>query len=328
MADTVTLPGVGPVKKGWAIGGVAVVALIVGIAYYRHSRNASTAAASTTTDTSTQDPNAIDPATGLTYGEEAAGIQAGDLAGYGSAYGDTSGIVGYDAQGNPVYADQVGYGPTPNFVNNAAWSQAAQQYLVASTGADAGTVAAALGTYLAGQPLTQAQASVVQQAIAFFGQPPQAGSNGYPPGLNMSEPQTGGTGGSSGGGTGGGSGGGTGGTGSGSGGTPAPAPAPAPVPIGPITNQVRELHVTKLFTNSAQVAWAAPVAQNGEMPTGYGVACYDSGGHVVNGPFSVPAGQLYANIGGLKSKTAYHANVWADPAPPNGPHQTVSFTTK
>jgi Fibronectin type III domain len=182
MAD-VKIPGVGTVPKKGAVAGLGVLALVLGIAWYRHSKNASAAAASTSAQ---PDPNAIDPATGLTYGEEAAGIQAGDLAGGGTGYGDTSGIVGYSANGQPVYADQVGYGPTPNFVNNAAWSQAAQQYLVASTGADAGTVAAALGTYLAGQPLTQAQASVVQQAIAFFGQPPQAGSNGYPPSLNLS----------------------------------------------------------------------------------------------------------------------------------------------
>jgi hypothetical protein len=202
MAETINVPGVGPAKKPLVIGGIAVLAGILAVAYYRHAKNKSAAAAGTAA-AAAQDPNAVDPATGLTYGEEAAGIQAGDLAGAGTPYGDTSGIVGYDAQGQPVYSDTVGYGPTPSFVSNGAWSQAAEQYLVATTGADAGTVAAALGTYLAGQPLTQAQASVVQQAIAFFGQPPQAGSNGYPPSLKMAEPQTGGTGGSGGGGLGG-----------------------------------------------------------------------------------------------------------------------------
>lgn len=250
MAD-VKVPGVGTVpKKGVAVG-LGVLALVLGIAWYRHSRNASAAAASPATQ---PDPNAIDPATGLTYGEEAAGIQAGDLAGGGTGYGDTSGIVGYSANGQPVYADQVGYGPTPNFVNNAAWSQAAQQYLVASTGADAGTVAAALGTYLAGQPLTQAQASVVQQAIAFFGQPPQAGSNGYPPSLNLSG-ASGSTGGSTG----------TGGSGdSGTGGTtpiftgggPGPEPPPpssggGPAAAGAISN-LQAYSVTK---NSFKVRW-------------------------------------------------------------------------
>lgn len=187
LDGTVKIPLVGTVKKKWALGGAVILAVILGVAYYRHSRNASPAAAASTT-TGTQDPNAIDPATGLTYAEEAAGIQSGTLAGYGSAYGDTSGIVGYDAQGNPIYADQVGYGPTPSYVNNAAWAQAAEQYLVGTTGADAGTVAAALGVYLTGQTLSSAQASVVQSAIGFFGRPPDQGPDGYPPALRLGAP--------------------------------------------------------------------------------------------------------------------------------------------
>ena len=235
MADTVKLPGVGPVKKGWAVGGAAVLAGILAVAYYRHARNASAQAASADGTTAQQDPNAVDPATGLTYAEEAAGISSGDLAGYGSAYGDTSGIVGYDAQGNPVYADQVGYGPSPSFVTNGDWAQAAEQYLVSTTGADAGTVAAALGTYLAGQPLTEAQASVVHSAIGFFGQPPQAGSNGYPPALKMAAPQTGGTGGT----------------------------VPPPRPPQPEPSSVSRGHVVSVSNNRAVVGWtpAGPARQ-------------------------------------------------------------------
>jgi len=196
MADTVTLPGVGPVRKKWAIAGVGITAVIIVIAYVRHRGSLSAAPAAA--DPNAVDPSAIDPATGIPYAEEAAGIAAGTQAGYGTSLADTSGIIGYDAQGNPIYTDQVGYGPTPSFVNNAAWAQAVQQYMVASTGADAGTVAAALGAYLTGQPLTEAQASVVHQAIGFFGTPPQQGSNGFPPGLKMAAPQTGGTGGGTG----------------------------------------------------------------------------------------------------------------------------------
>lgn len=198
MPDTVTVPGAGPVSKKWAIAGVAVLGGILAVAYYRHARNASATAAAAT-DATAPDPNAVDPNTGLTYGEEAAGVASGTLAGAATPFGDTSGIVGYDAQGNPIYTDQVGYGPAPSFVNNGAWAQAAEQYLVSTTGADAGVVAAALGAYIEGQPLTEAQASVVRQAQAFFGQPPQAGSNGFPPSLRMVAPPTGGTGGGTGG---------------------------------------------------------------------------------------------------------------------------------
>ncbi len=312
MADTVNLPGAGPVKKSWVLAGVAVLAGILGVAYYRHSKNAPAAAAGTS-----QDPNAIDPATGLTYGEEAAGIQSGTLAGAGTPYGDTSGLIGYDAQGQPIYADQVGYGPGPSFTTNGNWAQAAESYLVATTGADAGVVAAALGTYIAGQPLTSAQAQIVQSAIAFFGQPPQSGSNGYPPSLKLSgvAGRTGGTTGTGGSGDLA-SGSGTGGTG-GTGGSH------------PITVVPKSLHVSKLFTNSAQVAWTAPAIPSGQGPlAGYGCECYDSAGHHVNGPFTVPPGQHSANFGGLKSKTRYHANVWCEPARAGGPHATVSFTTK
>jgi hypothetical protein len=295
MAETISVPGVGPVKKPLLIGGLVVLGGILAVAWWRHSRNAGAAAGQAVQP----DPEAIDPATGLTYGEEAAGIQSGTVAGYGTPYGDTSGIIGYDAQGNPVYADQVGYGPVPSFVSNGAWSQAAEQYLVASTGADAGVVAAALGTYLAGQPLTDAQASVVQQAIGFFGQPPQAGSNGYPPSLKRSGVP--------------------GGTGDGGGGTASH----------PITVTPAGLHVTNLYASSVRVAWSAPVIPSGQGPlTGYGCACYDSAGHLVNGPFKVPASQHFADFGKLKSRTRYHASIWCDPARTGGPHASVSFTTK
>jgi hypothetical protein len=317
MAETVNVPGIGPARKPLVLGGLAVLAVILGIAWYRHSKNKAAAA---TDQGLQQDPNAIDPATGLTYGEEAAGIASGTLAGAGTPYGDTSGLIGYDAQGQPIYADTVGYGPAPSFTTNANWAQGAESYLVATTGADAGVVAAALGTYIAGQPLTDAQAQIVQSAIAFFGQPPQAGSNGYPPSLKLSG-QPGSTGGSTGSGGPGDSGSGSGGTG-GTGGTGGSTG-------GPITVIPRNLHVSKLFTNSVQVAWSAPAIPAGQGPlTGYGCECYDSAGHRVNGPFKVPPSQHFANFGGLKSKTRYHADIWCDPARTGGPHATVSFTTR
>lgn len=313
MAEgTVKIPGVGPVKKGWAIGGVALIGGILAVAYYRHSKNAS-AAAATAADTS-QDPNAIDPATGLTYGEEAAGIQAGDLAGYGTGFGDTSGIVGYDAQGNPVYADQVGYGPTPSFVSNGAWSQAAQQYLVSTTGADAGNVAAALGAYLNGAPLTEAQASIVHQAIAFFGQPPQAGSNGYPPSLKMVAPQTGGTGPPPGGGSGGGGSGG----GSGGGGSAWSFPAPG------------GLSSYAVSDSGYRIKWNPVTGPGGQKPAGYTVATYQQNGVLVD-QFTV-SGTATAEYGrggkGLHRGWTYHTNVWANGGPKSPPHSTVTVTVK
>jgi|SRR5215469_1025445 len=188
MVSTVTLPGVGPVKKPVLIGGLVILAVILGVAYYRHSRAAGQQAAADASRT--PDPNAVDPNTGLTYGEEAAGVQAGD----GTGTGDNSGIVGY-AQGNPIYSDQAGYGPAPTFLNNADWAQAVEQYLTSATGANPATVAAAIGAYLSGQPLTQAQAVVVRSATGFFGAPPVSGPGGFPPSLRTVPPSPGGTGG-------------------------------------------------------------------------------------------------------------------------------------
>lgn len=231
MADTVNVPGAGPVKKVWVLAGLGVLAGILGVAWWRHSQSSSASAASS--PAADVNPDAVDPNTGLTYGEEAAGIQAGDLAGYGTGYGDTSGLIGYDSQGMPIYADTVGYGPAPSFTTNGNWAQACEAYLVSTTGADAGTVAAALGTYIAGGALTSAQATIVHSAIAFFGTPPQSGSNGYPPALKLVEPPSS---------------------------TPAPpsstpkpptsTPKPAPKPKMPTG-----VHATRVTSNGMTLAW-------------------------------------------------------------------------
>jgi hypothetical protein len=64
MDGTVKIPGIGPVKKSWAIAGAAATAGIVGFAYYKHrsASSASQAASGTSAGTGT------DPATGYPYG--------------------------------------------------------------------------------------------------------------------------------------------------------------------------------------------------------------------------------------------------------------------
>ena len=109
--------------------------------------------------------------------------------------------------------------------------------------------------------------------------------------------------------------------------SPGTATATATGNGGPITVIPSGLHTTMVSKNSAQIQWNPVTPPAGQGPlTGYNVACYDSSGKTVNGPFKV--GTTVANIGGLKAGTAYHANVWADPAATGGPHATVSFTTK
>lgn len=298
MAEEVKLPMVGGVrKKALLIGGVGAAGLVGFIYMRKRNTQASTTADTTSTDGTSQDPTQdyLDP-----------GLQ--DTTG-GPTYGQTGYID--PNTGNWVYGN-TGTGQAAA-TTNAAWSQMAEQFLIENNGADPQALSAAIGKYLAGQPLTAGEISLVDQAIAVEGYPPQGGPNGYPPGIRESGTGTGqgGTGGSGGGVTGG-------------GGKP-------PVKSGPkaITVAPKGLHVSKVYTNSAQVAWSAPAIPKGQGPlTGYGVEAFDSHGHRVNGPFKVGTGQHVANIGGLKRKTKYHVNVWCDPAKSGGPHASVSFTTK
>lgn len=323
----VHLPVVGGVsKKALIIGGVGSAA-VVGLFLLRKRSSSSAAAApaggpdGTTGDPS--DPNSIDPATGLTYGQEAAG--GSDYLDPGlqdTSQGPTYGATGYydPNTGQWVYGNS-GTGQAAA-TTNQQWAQNAISYLAGNSSVDTGALAAALGAYLAGRPVTTDQESLIDQAIAAEGYPPVSGPNGNPPGMNVSSAGTGagGTGGSTGGVTGSGGDGSSAGTGTvGTGGAHG----------GPITATPVSLHTTQVSKTSAQVAWIAPRIPAGQGPlTGYSVAAYDGGGHLVNGPFHVGTGQLYANIGKLKSKTAYHVNVWCDPAKSGGPHATVSFTTK
>ena len=172
MAETINVPGLGSTKKttAYAIGGGFL--LVIGIVYYRKKQASSVQAASVAqagTDT-------IDPATGYPYGspEDAAALST-----QSSYYQDTSGGYGGGYGGSPSPSQGTG------FVSNAAWAQAYEEYAVNNIQSDSTIVAAALGKYLTGQPLSQDQLNIVEQATAFEGLPPQAGVNGYPPSYNL-----------------------------------------------------------------------------------------------------------------------------------------------
>jgi Fibronectin type III domain len=123
-------------------------------------------------------------------------------------------------------------------------------------------------------------------------------------------------------------------TGTGATGTPQPSSTATttttpPAPGGPITAIPIGLHTTAVNTTSVQVAWTAPSIPAGQGPlTGYTAEVYTANGQSEGSSWTVPKTQLYANAGGLKSKTAYHLNVWCEPAKTGGPHASVSFTTK
>lgn len=187
------------VKKGYVIAGGLVVGSAVIYGWYKNKQAAADTTSDTTTaDTTTagdysdsgdsypsdgsvgdpSDPDSIDPTSGMTYGDEGA-----FSSGYGAldTYGDTYGYGGYysgTSSGETAYE------------TNGQWAQSAEDYLVNSVGADATTVAAALGKYVTGQAVTADQMDVIEQAIAFVGYPPVNGTDGYPPNIRQTPTTT------------------------------------------------------------------------------------------------------------------------------------------
>ena len=166
MADTIDLPGAGAVPKKYAYAGIGVVLVAAGVYYYR-KRNASTATAATS--------NApINPATGYPEGSPEDLAAMAQLS--ATAPGYSPGPVAAGAGSNYTY-------PSPQFASNAAWEQAALDFLVTSAGADSSAVSKALGAYLSGSAVSPDQKSIIEEATGSQGLPPVAGPNGYPPSI-------------------------------------------------------------------------------------------------------------------------------------------------
>lgn len=158
---TVKLPGIGDVETKYVWSGAAVVGVIVAYAYYKRSHAAATASTAATT---TPDPNSIDPATGITYGEEAAAAAAG-----------SSGSAGYNNP-NPAASGYNSVSGVSTISTNLDWSNAVTTALE-TLGYDSGFIGSTLGKYLAGQPLTADEAALIRTAWAYVGKPP-SGSTG------------------------------------------------------------------------------------------------------------------------------------------------------
>jgi hypothetical protein len=124
---------------------------------------------------------AVDPITNLTYASEIANY--GDVATadsqFSTAYGATTGAVQQSAgQTLPGYSSNLASVGTSTitgndvYTSNSGWAQAATAGLT-DVGYDGPTVSAALGAFLTGTPLTPAQVTIVNTAIAEYGRPPQ-----------------------------------------------------------------------------------------------------------------------------------------------------------
>lgn len=193
LDGTVKVPGIGPVSKKTALSAGAVVAVlaVILVARRKNAASSSTAPATSTAAAGQQtDPagnvGVLDPQTGYVQGsaEDTAALAAAQ-GGY-SPY-DTSQLGGglggyYYGPGGSVQATPPGPG---NFADNAEWAQYAESYLTGTLQANPAAVSPAIGAYLAGTDVTDAQRDIIEQAIAIADKPPQAGPGGYPPAIRL-----------------------------------------------------------------------------------------------------------------------------------------------
>lgn len=140
MADTINVPGLGQTKATYVYVGGALVVGIVGYAWWKNAQ------ASANADFVGASPD--DYATGE----------------YDSPLGNSGG----NSTGDYDSTDPK------SITTNAQWTSFVVEKL-STYGYEAGTVASAVGKYLARQGLTEAEISIVQQAIAVAGPPPVGG---------------------------------------------------------------------------------------------------------------------------------------------------------
>lgn len=306
MADTIKLPGLGPVKKSYALVGGGGIAVLFVYLYRKHAQNAAANTAAASQGTATPSDAGIDPATGYAYGspEDQAAIAAQE--GYGNGVTTSSDIVGYDASGNPIYSTSSGgssgYTGITSYPDNAAWAQAAEAYFTSN---NLGDVSAALGAYIAGSGVTPDQENLIHEVIAYFDNPPVNGPMGYPPSIKLSAPPQGGTpvpGGSTGGTTGG-----------STGGSSWTFPAPS----------VSASHQT---TGGYRLSWNAVTGPQGQKPTGYTVHTISGGRTVDNFTVNGTSTAEYGQGGKGMPKGTYTTEVWANGAPAAPPHGSVTVT--
>jgi hypothetical protein len=174
---TIHVPGMGDVKRTYVIVGVVLVGGLGIYAYRKRQADASAASSTDTTGEAGTTDTTVDPATGYAEGspEDLAALESQDTA---SSIGSIDDSGGGSSGG-------ISTPPATGFASNGAWAQAAETYLVTNGGGDAATIAAALGKYVTGQSLTDAQKSVAEQAIAFNGYPPISDPDGYPPSMRQ-----------------------------------------------------------------------------------------------------------------------------------------------
>jgi hypothetical protein len=136
MAETIKLPVLGPTKRGWVIAGGALIAGIVGYAWWNRAR----------------------------IGTPADEILPEDIPQDREPPPTVVGEQNFDT------------GEVRAIINtNPEWYTAAVEYLVSTGGFDFTFTTVTLGKFLARRELTEAEANLVQAAKGAVGEPPQGG---------------------------------------------------------------------------------------------------------------------------------------------------------
>ncbi len=137
MAETLKIPGIGPVKSQYVWAAGALVVGIVGYAYYKNSQSS----------------------------EDYIGASEDD---YGAT--DYDSPLGSSGGNSTVDVDNT----AGLITTNSQWTQAAIDYLT-TAGFDATSASIALGKYLARKPLSQTEIDAVVAARGGVGDPPVGG---------------------------------------------------------------------------------------------------------------------------------------------------------
>lgn len=180
-----------PVKKTTALAAGAAGAGVIIIAIIRKRSAAQQAAASsagTVTDPAGNQCATLDPSTGYCPGTaaDASAQQAAAISSGADTAGASGGGGGYYYQ-PPATGTSATGSAVPTFTDNASWGQYVETAL-GSNGEDA--TAAAIAKYLSGQPVTEAQQTTIEEAIAIANYPPVTGPNGDPPSMTLAPTNT------------------------------------------------------------------------------------------------------------------------------------------
>jgi hypothetical protein len=301
----------------WALVGGGIGVALAGYIYLKNKNSSS----------STTDPNAIDPVTGLPYSQDnqvdplTGQTYLGEAQQYGSVSAAEAAYAGNGAGSSPLgsgvaagtstsnvnpvqTADGTSTGSTTSttgigtstgqltFSSNTDWAQSAVAALE-TLGYSSADATGAIAAYLSGMPLTASQSQLVTQAVAELGSPP----NPVPIVTTPAKSASGSTSTTS----------------------AASSSWSFPAPGG--------LQAYDVHTDGYSLEWNAVHGPSGQAPSSYTVATYNAAGQEVD-TFTTASTKTseYGPGGKGLPKGTYHSNVWANGGPKAPSHSTVTVS--